>query len=278
MRRSHRLVPFVVIAAALPLLASCTRAPATSSVRLVAHDYGYAVEGTPTAGTVVLTLVNEGKELHHSQLLHLTGGKTLADLAQADLEHGPPAWARGLGGPNATEPGDSNVAYVDLDAGDYAVICFIPAADGQPHLAKGMVAGFTVAAAGADARATAPAPDATIRLKDFSFDLPDTLAAGRHTLLVVNDGPQPHELVLFRLDDGRTSDDFMGWVQAGFKGAPPAQGEGGTVGLEPGTSNTIVRELKPGRYVLLCFVPNSAGQGEPHVMLGMRREIVVRAS
>lgn len=249
-----------------------------SSVRLVAHDYGYAVQGTPTAGTVLLTLVNEGKELHHSQLLHLTGGKTLADLAQADLAKGPPAWARGLGGPNATEPGDSNVAYVDLEAGEYAVICFIPAADGQPHLAKGMVAGFTVAAAGAGARATAPAPDVTIRLKDFSFEMPDTLAAGRHTLLVVNDGPQPHELVLFRLEDGRTGDDFMAWVQGGLKGRPPATGEGGTVGLESGTSNTIVRDLRPGRYVLLCFVPNSAGQGEPHVMLGMQREIVVSAS
>ena len=46
--------------------------------------------------------------------------------------------------------------------------------------------------------AAAPAtPDwrCSLTLKDFSFDF-DSLTAGKHTVTVKNDGPQPHEATM----------------------------------------------------------------------------------
>jgi hypothetical protein len=43
-------------------------------------------------------------------------------------------------------PGYTNWAVLDLEAGDYLAICFVPdPATGQPHFALGMVMPFTVA-------------------------------------------------------------------------------------------------------------------------------------
>ncbi len=42
-------------------------------------------------------------------------------------------------------PGETNYAVLDLAAGDYIAICFVPDAEtGAPHFALGMIAGLTV--------------------------------------------------------------------------------------------------------------------------------------
>ena len=44
-----------------------------------------------------------------------------------------------VGGPNDAAPGKSTTVTVKLGPGLYAVMCFIPGADGKPHAAHGMI-------------------------------------------------------------------------------------------------------------------------------------------
>ncbi len=277
MTRSKLIFPTVLAAGAVTLAIGFTnKAAEAQSLRLVANDYGYEVEGAPSAGPVEVELVNEGHELHHAQLIRLDEGKTLADLAQADLEHAPPSWAVMMGGPNAVEPGDSGSAYATLEAGNYAVICIIPSPDGKLHVMKGMASSFEVKPATGRRLREAPQSEVTIRLKDFAFDGPSQLHPGKHAIRVINDGPQNHEVVFVRLNEGKTAEDLFSWFRAGMVDVPPAHFVGGTVGLAPGGANTIVEDLSAGNYLLLCFLPNTAGHGEPHLAQGMILSMAVK--
>ena len=81
----------------------------------------------------------------------------------------------------------------------------------MPHLAKGMVAPLEVT--GTATTTELPAGDASLTLKDFSFDL-NSLTAGKHTINVKNDGPQPHEATIIKLNDGVTVDTILGMATA----------------------------------------------------------------
>ena len=41
-------------------------------------------------------------------------------------------------------PGEEAVLTADVTAGNWVMVCFLPAPDGQPHFAKGMAVPFTV--------------------------------------------------------------------------------------------------------------------------------------
>lgn len=218
--------------ALLLLLAACGGPPAPGPIptlRVVGNDFGYTVEGTPTAGPVAVRLVNAGQTLHQAQIFRLEQGKTIADLTPESMEHMAPEWAVALGGPNAMEPGDSTVAYVELAEGTYALLCFIPDTTGTTHLAHGMVTQFTVGPATGKPVAAPPVADVTIRLKDFAFEVPSPMAHGHHAIQVVNDGPQPHELVMFRFNEGGTPEQLMAWAGGGHAraAAGPLRGRDG---------------------------------------------------
>jgi hypothetical protein len=50
-----------------------------------------------------------------------------------------------VGGTQAIFPGSSQLLQLDLEPGEYVVVCEVPSpGDGQPHHAKGMVRRVTV--------------------------------------------------------------------------------------------------------------------------------------
>ena len=115
-------------------------------------DYAFDMPTSFKAGLAQVTLVNDGKEPHHLWIFKLEQGKKLADVVVPPdvfeaLKAGPanfPKWAVNVGGPNSPVPGGKSVAIIDLEPGHYAVICVIPAPDGQPHVMKGMAKEFDV--------------------------------------------------------------------------------------------------------------------------------------
>lgn len=251
---------------------SATAAPA--SVTVTATDFGFDAPATIPAGAVSIHLVNHGKEMHQAQLIKLEDGKTVADLAKALKNPGPPAsWIKFVGGPNGIAPGQEAVALSELAPGSYAYLCFIPSSDGVMHAAKGMVRPFEVTAA-PSASAQAPAPDVTIKLTDYAFESSRPLTAGRHTILVENAGPQPHELVLLKLAPGKKTEDFGKWAETGMKGPPPAMPIGGVTFLDKGARGFFTAELASGDYGFICFVPD-AKDGKPHLAHGMMHTITV---
>ncbi len=268
--------------AALPLalgafasiLPKASDAPALPTVTLVADDYSVASPDTIEAGAVTLRLVNKGKEFHHIWVARLKQGKTVEDLLGAMKTHGPlPAWVRDMGGPNAPAPGGESNATVNLAPGSYVVACLIPSADGVPHIMKGMVRPLRVVAA--KNPAADPVGDVTMVLHDYSFTLSRPLTAGRHLVEVRNNGAQPHEIELVRLAPGKTAQEVLAWVHKP-EGTPPGLPLGGVAPLGRGGVNWFEVDVEPGKYALICFLPDMK-DGKPHFLHGMVQEIEVGA-
>ncbi len=231
-----------------------TAAAQPTALDVTSTDYAYSLAtDTVPAGLVSVTQHNEGEEAHQVTLIKLDDGQTADQLAtalgeQGDTAAAPEAFA---GGPNSTAPGDEDTATVDLQEGNYALICFIPSSDGESHFQKGMVGELTVDPAEGPAAAP-PETDGTIHMADFTYTVPDDFT-GQGTYEVVNDGPQVHELTISTATDN---------------------GDGGLAAIAPGATAYVDLDLAPADYNFTCFV-SDADTGAPHFTLGMNVPVTI---
>jgi hypothetical protein len=121
-------------------------------------------------------------------------------------------------------------------------------------------------------------PEVRIEASDFAFDAPASIPAGLTTLTIDNVGAEPHQAGLFRLADGKTPDDLLAALPAGF-GAALEDGEllGGPNGASAGESASVDQVLEPGSYVLACLIP-SVSDGVPHIVKGMMAPLEITES
>ena len=284
-----KLVLQVIALAAAGMAAACADAPPQElaadpaaelapaepmKVVVTAKDFAFAMPDTLTAGTVHIELVNEGPDFHHLELVRLPEGRTLEELMTTiQQQHELPEWAVEMGGPNTPGmPGESTNATFQLEPGNYVALCVIPGADGVPHLMKGMVKPVTVVA-GTSTPAPLPEADIVMTLDDYSFATSSPITAGRHIIRIENAAKQGHEVLIVKLEPGRTPADFAKFVQKP-EGSPPGRVLGGIAGLSHGRVSQIELEFEPGEYALLCFLPD-ATDGAPHVAHGMMQQITV---
>ncbi len=254
--------------------ATAATAPPANVVTFIARDYGFEGPAQIPAGITLFRLDNQGKELHHMVIARLDEGRTYDSLLAAMRKPGPPPrWMYLAGGPNASNPGAGSNATMNLIPGHYAIMCFIPGADGVPHMAKGMISPLEVTAATGPMAREVPA-DVTITLTDYGFELSSPLTAGNHVIAVENHGPQPHEVVLARLSPGKTVKDIEAWEKGGEKGLPPVSPLGGIAPMMATESGQFTVDLTPGDYALICFVPDSK-DGKPHLVHGMVKSVKV---
>lgn len=252
--------------------AAAPAAPAAiRQVSFTAQDYSYTGPDTIAGGVIRIDLENKGPSVHHLTLVRLDPGHTFAEFKAGLMHMKPttplPPWAHFVGGPNAAMPGGSSNATLDLQPGNYAMLCMIPAADGQPHFMKGMIRALTVTAPTGPA-ATLPAGDDTIQLVDYGYVPAHPLTAGHHVLRVVNNGKQWHEMLIIKLDPGKTAMEFGNWADGGLKGVPPGSVLGGVTGMEVGHQEDVDVDFAPGSYALICFMPD-VKDGRPHYLHGM---------
>jgi plastocyanin len=270
---------------ALVLLAACSKpaetppaeptAAAPQVITYTASDFAFTGPDTIAPGMTTIQLVNDGKQEHHLVLGQLSEGTTL-DAVMAEMQANPNGEPKGIvwvGGAGGAVPTGTSGATNDLTPGRYVAFCFLPdpTDGGKPHIMKGMLKEIVVA--GTPNGAPAPTADVEIHLSDFAFS-PTTLTAGTHTIKVVNDGKQTHEIALARLDEGATAEAFLAALAPGAKAPPPGQPAGGNGAISPGKANYLTVTLTKGTYLLLCFVPDTA-DGKPHVMKGMVQTVVV---
>ena len=263
--------------AALPLLLGAyvesRTVPAPRTVTVTANEYALALPDTLPAGATTLRLVNQGKEFHHVWIARLDSGKTVDDVLAALKTRAPlPSWMHDAGGPNAPRPeGGEASATVLLTPGTYVVACLIPSADGVPHLMKGMVRSLTVVPSASPAAALQA--DAMMTLRDYSFFLSRPLTPGKHVIEVRNEGTQWHEFELVQLAPGKTAQDVIAFIEHGA-GTPPGLPLGGVSPLAAGATSYMHAELQPGRYALICFLPDQK-DGKQHFAHGMTQEFEV---
>jgi uncharacterized cupredoxin-like copper-binding protein len=246
-------------------------------VTVKAFDYRFEAPATIPAGTITFRLENAGKEIHHLWIVQLTQGKTQADFLAAANKWGSalkmPPWAIEVGGPNSAAPGGTAEGTMTLVAGTYSLICWVPSPDGMLHVMKGMIKPLTITARGATPPAE-PKADVTMVLDDYAFQLSGALAAGHRTIRVENRAAQSHEVVIGRLEPEHTLMEAIIWMTRGQLGRSPVTAIGGASGLSTGRHMYITVDLQPGRYALLCFIPD-AKDGKPHSDHGMVKEIVI---
>lgn len=251
-------------------------ASALPEIAIDAADFSYTAPETMSAGWVRVNLTNSGQEPHHVQFLRLNDGVSVAQFEEALKQGEGPAlgMTQQVGGVGAIAPGLSAQAVLNLPAGQYVILCFVPSpADGTAHHAKGMLKSLAVQPV-SGAAASEPSADLTVRLKDYAFELPETLPAGKMTIQVVNEGPEPHEFNLLRLADGKTAEDVMQFLSAP-NGPPPFMPVGGMNGLDVGLSGYAEVDLQPGNYLAICNIPSPKAQGHPHSALGMIKQFSV---
>jgi hypothetical protein len=135
---------------------------------------------------------------------------------------------------------------------------------------------------GADTTSAAPTASTepqvvTITARDFTFAGPDTVNPGLTEIRLVNEGPNFHHAFLVKLTEGKTLEDF-GNAMKNMKPTDPfppwAITAGGPNPAEVGVASSVIQDLQPGTYALICVVdiPDKV----PHVMKGMTKTMIVR--
>lgn len=246
---------------------------------MVASEFAFAsVPDTVQPGWHEFMVVNQGKQPHMAVIARLDSGKTVSEYLAAVKARTPMPWLREVGGVNAVLPGDSLVTAADLPAGRYIAACYVADSAGVPHVMDGMVATFTVATSAAGVPAIAePSGDDTVHLTSYRIAFASPPVTGRHIFRVqdVDSIDANHDLVIVRLQEGKTQQDVMTWLNS-MRGAPPFSVAGATTGIEPGRHDYIHVNLTPGRYLALCFMPDKT-DGKPHFAHGMTAAFTVGA-
>jgi hypothetical protein len=230
-------------------------------------------ETTIAAGRTLIRLENMGEESWHGFMLQVPAGVT-DEQVMADLgpnAEAPPPWLFQSiypGFPGETLPGQTSLALVDLSPGRYLVL--------GDTVQQFEVVG-DAATPGATPAAQEPVAAGTVRLFEYNFQFPDTLAAGRQVWAVTNSGREPHELLLARAPQPVTAEQVMQLLADPSEAATPIGGgpsfadfepAGGIGWLSPGLTAWTEVDLTPGTYVALCFVFDPE-TGLPHVAMGM---------
>jgi uncharacterized cupredoxin-like copper-binding protein len=137
-------------------------------------------------------------------------------------------------------------------------------------LAAALCAGTGFTTASAQAPAAASSTDVQyVRVEgaDYAFTVRANIRSGITAFHLVNVGRDVHALTLLALPTGRTMKQFLDDFKASGKTPSwaPILGESGTV--KPGMEAFVTARLKPGRYVLACFL--AAADGRSHTEVGM---------
>lgn len=287
MHKSNRFTIGAATLAAVVMLAACAApppapvapsvaAPALPEVTFKGVDFSFEGPDQIPAGLSTINFQNAGQELHHLQLARLNDGVGVSQLLETFQKEGEGAMRlmTFVGGVGALGPGGAGSVTLNLAEGEYVLLDFIPSNDGVPHMAKGMVKPLTVKGA-ATAAPDAPNAALAVDMKDFHFTMPAEVAAGKQAWKVSNKGPQPHEITIIRLADGKTSADVGAWF-AKPEGPPPFQPVGGMQAMSAGAPDAYINlDLSPGNYIATCEIPDPAS-GKTHSALGMLMPFTVK--
>jgi hypothetical protein len=148
---------------------------------------------------------------------------------------------------------------------------------GARHLFKWMLvfaAGPALGSAAAISSGKVPGADGHITYiaRDYGFAGPESVAGGTTEITLINQGEDVHHLQFIQLPDGKTAAHFKAAIDADSRRMPSwAIRMGGPNAIIPGAQAVAILNLPPGRYVVICGIPD--GRGIPHVALGMLKAV-----
>jgi hypothetical protein len=235
-----------------------TEQSTTNRLDVTMQDYAFVVDGDVTAGPALVSFENVGEQFHHAIVGKLGEGKTLEDVqdfVSKGAQGPPPPWFDDAPiDQTLISPGQNAGIVLDLEEGNYVLLCFMPDPEGQPHVVHGMAQTFEVTAGDGGEPIEA---DASVAMTKEGAEAPE-LPAGESFLEVTNDDEIPGEVYIVQIPEGNSLDDLDKWFGSGQKGEAPVQFFGGTHAFEPGESVVLQFDLEPGDYSIV----SSYGEGK----------------
>ena len=272
--RSFRIAGLSIALLAALGLAACGDDEEAQSLAFTLSGSGKSakVSGPQNAetGLAEITLQNNTKGEGDLQLIRIEGDhdpdEVLEGLEAATRGKAFPAWFFAAGGVGTTEGGDTQTVTQVLEPGTYYAFNTegdLPAAGSIPAMeVTGDASDETVEA------------DETIDAFEYGFEA-ESLSSGKVEVAFENTGAQPHHLLAAPLKGDSTAEDVERAIKS-EKGPPPFDEKAiqATAVIEGGEGQLVNLDLKPGRYVLLCFITDRQG-GPPHALKGMVNEVAV---
>jgi hypothetical protein len=118
---------------------AASSADTTADVDLTLVDYDFKLSAPLTPGRHVVRVTNAAKQPHEVVFVRLEPNKTPQDFARWGERQVGPAPGTLHGGISGIMPGTVAYVPIDLPAGDYALLCFVPdMKDGKAHYVHGM--------------------------------------------------------------------------------------------------------------------------------------------
>jgi hypothetical protein len=161
-----------------------------------------------------------------------------------------------FGAPDILGPGEKTTVITKLPAGHYAMLCFIPAPDGAPHVAHGMVKTFDISSSKSS---LTPPTDGlvAVTITDDAITLPASGMPAHGWAKVTNNATEPRSLDVARFLGNATFEEANNYFNEFFNsgtlpaGDPPAAIQGGAQSMPPGGTAYVQLDLKAGRNVLV---------------------------
>jgi hypothetical protein len=262
-----RLAATLATLVALPAYLAITGPPAgaadSNSLTVKAGEYTYKLSGSPKSGLTQVTFQNDGTEYHMMAIVPLKKGVTLAQVKKAAASNDQSAFNAISGKGDASSlpqflgPGEKETVLSKLSAGHYALLCFIPAPDGAPHLAHGMVKLLDVSSAKSS---LTPPKDGLVpvTVTEDGITLPKSGVPKSGWVKVTNGSSTIRDLTVARfLTPNATFEDGDAYFNSFFEtgkvpdGPAPAAIASGVATVPAGGTGYLQLNLKPGRYVFV---------------------------
>jgi len=268
-RRAMRLASIGAMSLALGATALTTTtvsagAQSSNKLTVTAGEYFYKLSGSPKPGNVEIVFDNKGIEIHMIAMQQLKPSTTLKQLKQALTSDDPAALEKLSAGagfnvagvPELVSEGISTTNITNLKAGRYAMLCFVPDAQGTLHIVHNMVK--IVDVKGSKSTLKPPADGVVdITLGDSGVTLPSTGVPKSGWIKVTNEASVPRALILAKYEGANTdftsvNTEINQFFETGkwTSGSPAVLFNGGVGTLPPnGIGYVEVSSLPSGKWV-----------------------------
>lgn len=276
-RSSFRIATCLVVAAMAAVgFAACGDSEETQSLTFTLSGDGESAKisapSSAETGLAEITLKNDRKGEGDLQLIRAEGDHSADEVAKgleaAMAGKAFPEWFFAAGGVGTTAAGKSQTVTQVLEPGTYYAF---NTEGSQDQSDSASVPAVEVTGDASDETVEA---EETVDAFEYGFKT-EQLTSGKTEIAFENTGTQPHHLLAAPLTGHNTAED----VEQAFKsekGKPPFDEKGflSTAVLEGGEGQLVTLDLKPGRYVLFCFITDRQGS-TPHALKGMVDEVEV---
>jgi hypothetical protein len=218
-----------------------------SAVTITVDEAGIQAPDELPNGLVKLVLQNSGQALRAIFINRLAADETVQESLQ--FLPGAPGSKSTLIGAAFLHPGARYESVLQLPTGNYYAVDIMATTP--------VVDEFVVGESTHDST-TAPTAAVQVTAQEFAFVMPDAIAAGASWWQIENQGKQPHDLTLYKLENGMTLDKLMETLIATEVGRPEPLSFPSVAHwvMGAGQTNWVNFDLAAGEYVVVSMTPD----------------------